>query len=467
MAAAAIFLLASSVASAVEADAPIRISLSEDRGARPVSPDFLGLSYETREVLLQNGRYYFDPEDSRLVSLFATLGVRSLRIGGNAVDDLRVPVPLERDIDSLFRFARAAKVKVIYSFRLRDGDPALAARLAGYIHAHYADCLDCFCIGNEPDKYLKTYPAYLAAFVPEYEAILKAVPSAQFEGPAGADWTYAVQFASDYFARGHLKMASAHSYPLGGGRAAEQHPALALKQFMAAESLAESEKFNRDTCAPLAGKGIPYRMDEANSCWDGGARGASDAYASALWGFEYLNWWAAHHIAGINFHTGDSVNGNPPMAANYAAFVHDAGRGGFAVRPLAYGMLAFSQVAMGTPLTARQIGTPVPELSAYAYATENEVRVALINRSYGDSGRTLNVSLELPRMGAAGTWMRMDLTQKGSDVSAKGDIELGTSGITPDGIWGGKWRPLAASGSPLTVNVAGASVALLRFRAIP
>jgi hypothetical protein len=443
------------------------VEISADPGILPLSPLFLGLSYETRAVLPADGKYYFDPGDDRLVRLFQTLGVKSLRIGGNAVDDPRVPVPGEKDIDSLFRFARSAKVKVIYSFRLRDGDPVLAAKLASYIATHYADCLDCFCIGNEPDHYLKTYREFLAAFEPEYAAILKAVPSAQFEGPAGADWSYALPFADEFFPRGHLKMVSAHTYPLGAGRAAEQQTALALRRFLSAESLHACEKFYRDTCAPLAAKNIPYRMDEANSCWDGGAKGSSDAFASALWGFDFLNWWAMHQIVGVNFHTGDTVNGIPPLAANYAVFTHNENGDGFVMRPLAFAMLAFKQIAAGKPLMVRPTGTVLPGLSLYAYGQEGRIYVALINRSYGTNGQTMQVSLQLSAQAKAGVWERMDLAQQDSDVAATSAINLGGAEINADCIWNGVWRPMPGPGSPVTVTVGSASVALLRFTSIP
>ena len=452
---------------AIEPAPEVNVAIHRNPGARALSPLLLGLSYETREVLPQEGRYYFDPNDEKLVRLFRTLGVKSLRIGGNAVDDPRVPVPREKDIDSLFQFARRADVKVIYSFRLKNGDPSLAARLASYISTHYKDSLDCFCIGNEPDKYLKTYREFLAAFEPNYAAILKAAPSATFEEPAGADWTYALEFAYDYYPRGHLKAVSAHSYPLGSGRAAERNTAESLKRFLGDDSLKESEKFDRDTCAPLAARGIPYRMDEANSCWDGGAKGSSDSFASALWGFDYLNWWAARQIEGVNFHTGDTVNGNPPMTANYAAFTHRENRDGFLVRPLALGMLAFSQVAGGTPLTAHVRESAAPELIAYAYAKEATVSVALINRSYGAGARALTVSVALPSPSASGTWERMDLTQRNADVSARNSIDLGGAGLEADGTWKGRWQRFEGTGSGAAVTVQPASVVLLRFTTLP
>ena len=47
---------------------------------------FLGLSYESSMLLPKNGRYYFDAGDRALVNTFKTLGIKSLRVGGNSVD---------------------------------------------------------------------------------------------------------------------------------------------------------------------------------------------------------------------------------------------------------------------------------------------------------------------------------------------------------------------------------------------
>src|ERR1700679_3469080 len=119
---------------------PVVVTVSPGGQSADLAPRFLGLSYES-SMLLSNkeGHYYFDAGDTALVNTFKTLGIKSLRVGANAVDDPRIPVPQEKDIDALFSFARAAGVKVIYSFRLKNGDPADSARLAGYIAAHDAD----------------------------------------------------------------------------------------------------------------------------------------------------------------------------------------------------------------------------------------------------------------------------------------------------------------------------------------
>ena len=162
---------------------PVTVTMSETANASDLPDCFLGLSYETSMLLPENGKYYFDPKDQALIQTFQTLGIKSLRIGANAVDDPLIAVPQEKDLDVFFAFARAAGVKVIYSFRLKNGNPADSARLAGYIAAQDGDVLDCFAIGNEPDGYLKTYDGYFAAWKPHYDAILQAVPNAMFDGP--------------------------------------------------------------------------------------------------------------------------------------------------------------------------------------------------------------------------------------------------------------------------------------------
>jgi hypothetical protein len=460
LAAAAIAAIA---AAAVGRAEPVRVALSDEPMAPAVAPLFLGLSYETREVLPSGGHYYFDARDRALVALFRTLGVRSLRIGGNAVDDPKVPVPGEADLDALFGFARAAGVKVIYSFRLKQGDPALAARLAAYVASRYADRLDYFCIGNEPDHYLKTYPAFLAAFRPHYAAVIGAAPTTRLEGPAGADWSYLLDFAREFVPQGHVTMVSSHSYPLGAGREAEKDPAAARRRFLGRAVTREYEKIYRDTCLPLAALRIPFRMDETNSCWDGGAAGSSDSYASALWALDYLNWWAAHGIVGLNFHTGETVNGFPPMAANYAAFVHAGAPARLTMRPLAYALLAFSQGAHGRPLPVRIEGAADLDFTAYAYRDGAAWSVVALNKSAGADGRSIELSLTLPAGGRRGRWERMDLRQAHADIAARDGVSVGGAAIGPDGRWPGSWRQLDAGASGLTVTVEPASAAWFRF----
>jgi hypothetical protein len=102
--------------------------------------DFIGLSFETRRVDCNSdgvSGYFFDPTNTQAVTLFRQIGVKSLRVGGGAVDDSKTPIPTTNDIDALFRFAGVADVKVIYSLRLRDGNAVQNAAIAKYIRDHY------------------------------------------------------------------------------------------------------------------------------------------------------------------------------------------------------------------------------------------------------------------------------------------------------------------------------------------
>jgi len=463
---------------------PVAVAVTFDGSGANLPPHFLGLSYEMSMLLPKDGRYYFDSHDQALVNSFQTLGIKSLRVGANAVDDPRIPIPQEKDIDTLFSFARAAGVKVIYSFRLKNGDLAESARLAGYIAARDADALDCFEIGNEPGMYIPMFDAFLAQWKPQYDAILKAVPNAMFDGPGEVkEHDYALELAKVMFAGGHLAMASDHYYFLGSGRAGEKDPPATRDRFLS-NSLHGQYEYNYSKIGSvLAAEGVPYRIDEMNSCYNGGAKDASDTYASTLWALDCTHWWAAHHILGMNYHTGESLGwdrgiggtnaaptGGVPIAGvtvapNYAAFVHQAAGHGFIMRPQAYAYLAFSQGAHGWPLGVTIQAAPAFNFNAYAYRDrDGSIYLTLINKSYGDKAQPASVSLRLPPGTGSGAWQRMELMQKNRDVAAKTDIMLGGASITPQGIWPGQWNTIeGANSGSLTVQVTPASATLLHF----
>ena len=137
------------------ANPSINITLDPQHPDAAIAPDFSGLSFEVSVLLPnENGIRYFRPDNLPLINLFHTLGIKNLRIGGNTSDrDARKPLPVEADLDSLFEFAKAADVKVIYCLRLHNGDPQADAVTAKYIMSHYAAQLDCFSIGQEPSAY--------------------------------------------------------------------------------------------------------------------------------------------------------------------------------------------------------------------------------------------------------------------------------------------------------------------------
>jgi hypothetical protein len=207
-------------------------------------------------------------------------------------------------------------------------------------------------------------------------------------------------------------------------------------------------------------------MDETNSCFRGGAKDCSDAYASSLWVLDYLNWWAAHHIQGLNFHTGDTVNGFPLMVANYAVFIHNLDGKTFEMRPVSYGMLAFSQAARGKTMNVKIDGAEDMNFTAYAFQTDDGGQsIMLLNKTYGPGARTANITIK----GASpkGHWQSLAMEQATADISARIGVTLGGAEIDPNGAWKGKWDGVATSENDdaLSVTVNPASAVVLRVDA--
>src|SRR5215469_10611471 len=101
---------------------PVRIQFESSAPTSPIPQNFLGLSFETLTLLphTDNTPTYFTPDNRQLIQLFHTLGIHSLRVGGNTADSPTIPIPTESQIEPLFQFAQLADAKVIYTLRLRE-----------------------------------------------------------------------------------------------------------------------------------------------------------------------------------------------------------------------------------------------------------------------------------------------------------------------------------------------------------
>src|SRR5690349_841370 len=101
---------------------PVTVTIDTKAPGAVIPDDFAGLSFEMQTVLPGTyGPYFFSPKNRPLIAMFQTLGIKNLRVGGNTADRPGVAIPGPADADSLFAFARAAGVKVIYTLRLRQG----------------------------------------------------------------------------------------------------------------------------------------------------------------------------------------------------------------------------------------------------------------------------------------------------------------------------------------------------------
>jgi hypothetical protein len=472
------------------AAAPVTVSVDTQSPGAEIPVDALGVSCETSRLLPDtNGVHYFSPANQPLVAVFQTLGIKSLRVGGNSVDAEKIPIPSEADVCSLFDFARAAGVKVIYGVRLKDGDAPSAAQVAKLVHARYADVLDSFAIGNEP-YYYKDYAVYTNKWMAIRDAMLKEFPAAKFCGPdQNPNPELVKNVARDFGGAGHLVQITGHYYPFGcayknykqvditkldpvdattnkaGGPVMEPFdPAASREKMLSPAAYAGYEKVLKGLTNATARASLSFRLTEANSFWFSGLKGASDSYASALWSLDFLHWWAAHGAAGVNFHTGDRTGGTVSMPCRYAAFVTAAD--GYEIRPLGYGMKLFALGSRGKILPVRISSTMETNLTAYAVLDDaKNVFVTVINKAHGGvTNAEVQIKLSTP---LAGTNAKVIfLAAKNHDLArGSADVTLGGAPVTADGHWLGYWTALPVSESnSIAVTLPPASAAVIRIQ---
>ena len=459
---------------------PVEVTIASEGATGAIPPGFAGLSYELSSILpAPDGRHYFQPNNAGLVALFRSLGIENLRIGGNTSDRNVKDLPARNDLDELFGFARAAGVKVIYCLRLHDGDPAADAATVKYLVDRYGPLVDCFSIGQEPSAYpvgpketrapgnrmgasVEKFPyeVYRDEWRRFAKVIIEAVPDVRFCGPSvhnNPKWTD--RFISDFGTGWHVTLITAHLYP-GGAAAAVPSDAVARDWMLSSHFSAACERLYRGI-APQLGA-MPYRLEETNSYYNGGRLGASDTFTAALWGLDYLYWWAEHGAAGINFHTGDGVSMNGQLhVPAYGVFTSRTD--GYDIRPLAYALKAFRLAGHGSLSPVKLRAASEINLSAYAVRSDDNLTVTLINRTHDKEAREAAVTLN---PGSEWTSAEVVFLRDSGGVAAVSGITLGDAPIDERGGWAGHWRKLPSTSHQggFSLSLPAASAAIIRLR---
>ncbi len=466
-------LVSGLLAAKAHGQSPVTVTIQPQ--AHPVGeaipPDFLGLSFGMRNVIPDKaGGNFFSTTNRPLITLFRNLGLKHLRVGGTSVESPpRTPIPGPKDIDSLSAFARAAGVnKVIYSFRLLETNVALHydatnAVLAKYIWDHYRTQLDCFAVGNEPDRgnifqqdvTITNFATYLTKWRRFAAAITNAVPGARFAGPdAGSGnitWTTNLAYAERN--SGNIAVIAEHFYVGGAGRGKTAQQG--IDRMLSPEWLTANQRLYDKMAVPVLKDGFPYRFTEANDHYSGGVPGASDTFAGALWALDFLHWWAAHGTRGVDFH-------NTQWVVNDVITPDANGR--LTINPKGYGLKAFDLSSHGSIEPVTLSNPDGVNLTAYAVRGEGEHLVTLINREHGPGAREAKVTLALPE--PAGRAEVIYLTAASGDAAAKNGVTLGGATINADGPWLGKWSPLKANQpGQYMLKVPATSAAIVRVAA--
>lgn len=455
-------------AAAVPPSAPpasvIRITVNPAAAKREIPQDFLGLSFETMAILKgKDDRYpYFTPQNVALSRLFRSLGVKSLRIGGNTADTPTIPLPTHEDIDSLYGFARLAKVRVMYTLRMRSGDVSVATEPASYVMGHYGELTDCLAIGNEPDVFehhdYAKYSTDMHRFLPE---VMKVAPEAKICGPGttGGDPTWAGKYADEFGTMPQLKWVTQHSYPgKSGKKIASVDSARAL--LLSPDIDKSYEKYASGFMPQVKTAGAKFRMEETNSFFSAGAKDVSNTFASTLWGLGYLHWWLHRGADGLNFHTGlTTAAGDQQSPCWYAIFW--AKPEGTTILPMAYAMKAFTLAAHGRELPVH-VEDGIPEIEEYAsVGNDGVVMLTLVNRSFGDGAKESSIVVPLPKGYTRAE--TLDLRAPKDDIGATDGITLGGSAIGPEGEWNGQWNVAKVEDGKAYVTLPATSATLVRL----
>jgi hypothetical protein len=349
-----------------------------------IPPRFMGLSYEKLTITYS----YFHPSNYNLISLFRVLGPGVLRLGGGSVDTLlwtnnatgTHTQVTAANITNLAAFLNATGWLCIYGVNLATSTPAMAADEVAVAASALGESLLGIELGNEPDEYAAkgsyfptswTFQDFVSLWGSFRSTILQVTPNVPVTGPATGGGNHITSWTLPFgqtVAPSELVLLTQHYYRASGGSADATAPFL----------LSPDSQLTGDLAILNPGAqqlSLPYRIDECNSFYNGGAPGVSNSYASSLWIIDFLFDSALGGASGVNLHGGGS--------AIYTPIADDSG-GVTDVRPEYYGLLLFALMGPGI-LLQTQLSAGSLDATAYAVRSANGVlRVMLVNKDTQD-----------------------------------------------------------------------------------
>jgi len=413
---------------------------------------FVGLSYEKSKL----SQPLFTGSDANLIALFKRLGNGVLRIGGNSVDEtnwtpngsgLTSGQTAPSDVDSLAAFVSAVGWPILYGVNLAQSTPAVAAAEIAYAVKALGSNLLGIEIGNEPDLYAGhyfptgwTFSDYLTLWQSFASAIQEQTPGIPLTGPVTAD--NAAWFTSFAQAEGkNIVLLSMHYYRANG-----QSPSSTIELLVSyPDTNLQKDLVPLNVAAQVAG--VPFRMAETNSFYNGGAPNVSDSYASALWVIDHLFTIAQGGSVGVNLHGGGNGDGYTAIADNSGVVVE--------VRPEYYGVLLCALTGQGALL-----GTTISagSLNTSAYTVQNSALQLSLIINNKDETQNLQFTVTCPEAVQSATLQVLT----GPSLSATTGVTIQASPVNPNGTFTPQ-SPygLPVSGDTFTGYVPAASAALI------
>jgi len=456
------------------AQSAVGVAVDQSSPGQMVSSDFQGFSYETLLIFPDtSGNFLFSGTNTPLINMFKTLGIKSLRVGGNSADNVndnngQLPADSTCEaadkcpiIDNLYAFAQAAGIKIIFTLRLKVFDTTAAAGEAAYIMKHYAALTDCFEVGNEPNVYLSSYSTYDSDFKAYRSAVLAAAPAAKFCAPAttnGGGQPWAESFANEYKGDGTILLICGHFYPgarTGNGTNADIDFLLDPSRLSTGSN--NYALYYSQFPSTAVSDGEVFRLEETNSLASQGESGVSNVYASTLWALDYMHWWAMQNSRGLNFHTGATSAYDPIMPTTLS--------GSYTAEPVAYGIKAFGLGSNGENVST-SVGSNPDGVNLTAYGvldpSTGNLFVTIINKEHFSGAKNATVTVSPGAAYSSGSMWT--LQQASGDVTATSGITLGGASIGGDGSWNGVSSSVSPSVSgDFIITVPAASAAVLEL----
>ncbi len=402
------------------ARSPLVRVVADVRSHGPRIPrSFLGFSQEYNIVPSQVGDHLtgLNPVIVGLWDNFTRLGggPPTLRVGGGSTDgstwnpegkpkppgiDFGISYPWVIGVN---HFVTATHAPLILGLNMALNDPKVAVDWANNARlALPKGSIRAFEVGNEPDYFIhrpfgvdasgrKRYArprsygvgSYLRELARFDAALERLRPRPTLAGPSlccDPKWTAAFPRILGKEHR-HLRLATVHGYPLAacGAKPGHRGYPTAAALLRPATVIGKAASF-----IPLVRAArhvhLPLRVTETNSAACGGAKGASDVFASALWGADWAFSLAVLGANGADFHSGAT------LYQPFATGLSDGQWTGYA-RPLYYGLLLFAQA---TPHNARLLPStyygarPQPGANLRVFGAvdrhDKVVRVVVINK---------------------------------------------------------------------------------------
>ena len=469
----------------------LRLTLRPDRLGNKIGSDFTGLSYESAQLGNPN---FFSGENTALIGFVKRLGPSGvMRIGGNTSEycywtpdpnsqtklpndeSMRTgdkanpiafglavgpdtghhaPAPVKitpAAVRNLRDFLDAAGWNLIYGLNMGTGTAEDAAAEAAYVTDVVGSKLIAFQLCNEPDLFFrngirkKDYDA--AQFGDEwkhfYDVIRARVPNAPFAGPDTAyNNSWLVPFAQRF--KHEAKFLSQHYYAEGP----PTDPSMTIERLLNPNpKLQEEFEGMKKT---MHETGLPFRLAETNSCYQGGKAGVSDTFASALWGGDLMYQLASEGGMGINFHGG-----------GYGWYTPIAGTqdDGFVARPIYYGMLLFAEAGAGQLIETQVEGLDqAPLFTAYSLRDEQgQIKMAVFNKNLD---RHVRLHINPGQRVHSAKFLELHAPR----VDDTTDVTFGGVPVGANGGWEPKWLgPASVQNGNVIIGLPAGSAALISF----